>query len=223
VARTGTLRQEPSTNGSRAATRPRAETGITARTSARNRSRILLGLLIALVSAFAAAVLYADAGERHPVLAVTRPVAAGQIIEAGDLREVMVAVDGDLRTISADQKDRIVGRTASVPLAAGSILIPEQVGESTLLDPSQAVFGAVLGEGDYPVELRAGDSVLLYAMPATGEAASDVEAVRATVVSVGDGQSPGSVRVTFSAAPGDAGPAALAAAQDRLIAVLAPR
>lgn len=220
-----TLRQEPSTNGSSARRRQPLQqaVGTTARASARNRSRILVGCLLALGCAFAAAVLYSDAGERRPVLVVARPVAAGQTIEATDLREVMVATDGDVETISASDRSDVVGRTASVPLAAGSMLTADQVGDSTLLDPSEAVLGAVLGEGLYPAELRAGDRVLLYEVPNATDEGQAGEALRATVVAVREGQAPGSVNATLSVAAADAGAVAMAAAQDRLIVVLAPR
>jgi hypothetical protein len=169
------------------------------------------------------AVLYSDAGDRRPVLAVARPVAAGQAIEADDLREVMVATDGGVSTLPAGQRNAVVGRIASVSLAAGSLLTEEQLGDSELFDPSDAVFGAVLTEGRYPAELRAGDRVLLYELPSATEGSEPAAAVRATVVAVREAQSPGSISATVSVAAGDVGAMATAAGQDRLIVVLAPR
>jgi hypothetical protein len=197
--------------------------GTAARASARNRSRILIGCLLALGSALAMAVLYSDAGERRPVLALAQPVAAGQVIEAEDLREVMVATDGGVSTVAAGRRDEVIGRTAAVPLATGALLADEQIGDAPLFDPSDAVFGSVLAEGRFPSELRAGDRVLLYELPPATGAEEPAEAVRATVVAVRDGQSPGSVSATLSVASGDAGAMATAAGQDRLIVVLAPR
>lgn len=220
-----TLRRDHTPNGSSTKRRPPIQDapGSAARMSARNRSRILIGCLVTLGSAFVVAVLYSDAGERRPVLALAQPVAAGQAIEADDLREVMVATDGGVRTVAAGDRADVIGRTASVPLAADALLTEEQLGDTPLLDPSEAVFGAVLAEGRYPAELRAGDRVLLYELPSTTETASPAEAVRATVVAVRDGQAPGSISATLSVAAGDAGAMATAAGQDRLILVLAPR
>jgi hypothetical protein len=220
----GTLKQERSPNGS-GPTRPAIKDtpGSAARISARNRSRILVGCLVTLASAFAVAVLYSDAGERRSVLAVAQPVAAGQVIEAGDLREVRVATDGGVSTVAATASADVVGRTAAVPLVPGALLTEEQFGDAPVFDPSEAVFGAVLAEGRYPVELRAGDRVLLYELPDASEAAKPIEAVRATVVAVRDGQTLGSISATVSVAAGDAGAMATAAGQDRLILVLAPR
>jgi predicted RecA/RadA family phage recombinase len=225
MATPATLRRDHTPNGSGTKRRTAIQDapGSAARMSARNRSRILIGCLVTLGSAFAVAVLYSDAGERRPVLALAQPVAAGQAIEAHDLREVMVATDGGVNTVAARDRADVIGRTASVPLAAGALLTEEQLGDTPLLDPSQAVFGAVLAEGSYPVELRAGDRVLLYELPATTETASPAEAVRATVVAVRDGQASGSISATLSVAAGDAGAMATAAGQDRLILVLAPR
>ena len=225
MATTGTLRRDQTPNGSKPPDRSaiRDTPGTAARISARNRSRILLGCLLALGSALAMAVLYSDAGERRPVLALAQPVAAGQVIEADDLREVMVAIDGDVSTFPAGQRDDVVGRTASVPLAAGSLLTEEQVGDAPLFNPSDAVFGAVLTEGRYPAELRSGDRVLLYELAPAAEDSESVEAVRATVVAVREGQSAGSISATLSVPAGDAGAMATAAGEDRLIVVLAPR
>jgi predicted RecA/RadA family phage recombinase len=221
---TTTTRPEPGTNGSRPR-RPQLDgRGTTAGVTARNRTRMLVGALIALGSAFAAAVLYADAGERRPVLALAEPVAAGQVIEDDDLREVMVAVDGQLAVVDADDRASVVGRTAAVPLAAGALLTPDQLGDERLLDPADAVFGALLAEGTYPAELRAGDRVLLYELP--GAAGDDTEvpgAVTGTVVALQAAETPGAVDATIGVAAGDAGEMAVAAGQDRLIVVLAPR
>jgi hypothetical protein len=218
-------RRAPTTNGSKPSARPaiRPTTGMAARASARNRSRILIGCLLALVSALAMAVLYSDAGERRLVLALAKPVAAGQVIEGDDLREVMLATDGGLSTLAAGNRDDVIGRKAAVPLAAGALLTEEQLGETPLFDSSDAVFGAVLAEGRFPAELRAGDRVLLYELPSATDAADAAEAVRATVVAVREGQAPGSISATISVPAGDAGAMATAAGQDRLIVVLAPR
>lgn len=215
---------EAATNGSGARRAPQLQSRAAATGAAsRNRTRMLVGALLALGSALAAGVLYADAGERRPVLAVAEGVAAGQTIAEADLREVMVAVDGDLAVISADDRGDIVGRTAAVPLAAGSLLAPEHVGDTSLLDPTDALFGALLAEGTYPAGLRAGDRVLLYALPAAGTDTEGAEAVAAVIVDVGAADTPGAVNATIGVAPGDAGPMAIAAGQDRLIVVLAPR
>jgi len=221
----GTLKQERSPNGSGLTRRAEIKDtpGSAARISARNRSRILVGCLVTVASAFTVAVLYSDAGERQSVLAVAQPVAAGQIIEADDLREVRVATDGSVSTVAATASADVVGRTASVALVPGALLTEDQFGDAPLFDPSEAVFGAVLAEGRYPVELRAGDRVLLYELPGSNDTAKPIEAVRATVVAVRDGQTPGSISATLSVAAGDAGAMATAAGQDRLILVLAPR
>ena len=158
------------------------------------------------------------------MLALAEPVAAGQVIEDDDLREVMVAVDGQLAVVDADDRTTVVGRTAAVPLAAGALLTSDQLGDERLLDPADAVFGALLAEGTYPAELRAGDRVLLYELP--GTAGDDTEvpgAVAGTVVALQAAETPGAVDATIGVAAGDAGEMAVAAGQDRLIVVLAPR
>ena len=173
---------------------------------------------------FAMAVLYSDAGERRPVLALAQPVAAGQVIEADDLREVMVATDGGVSTFPAGQRDDVVGRTA-VGAARRRLAVDGGAarGRSALRPVRRRVRRRADG-GPVPGRSFA---------PATGccstsshqrpKTRSPLEAVRATVVAVREGQSPGSISATVSVAAGDAGAMATAAGQDRLIVVLAPR
>lgn len=216
------------TNGSRHAAPPTGRpAGGTARAAARNRSRVILGAFVLVASALAAGFLYANLGDRHPVLAVARTVEAGQVIQAGDLHEVLASPVPGLRTVPAASRRSIVGRTASVRLVPGSLLNPRQLAAGTVVDPGQAVVGAVLKPGGYPIGLRVGDDVLAVVLAPEAAPAGDGEVpvpMKARVADIEPSSNPGTgLSVSLGVAPGDATMLATAGARGRLTLVLAPR
>lgn len=202
--------------------------GATAKAAARNRTRIISGAFVLVVSALVAGLLYANIGNRHPVIAIARPVAAGQIIQATDLHEVLAgSVDG-IRTTPWSSRASVVGRTAAVSLIPGSLLNPSQLATGPAIDPAAAVVGAVLKPGQFPAGLRSGDKVLAIVLPpeaasATGQADVDppIAATVAAIETLPD--SAGSVSVSLAVPPGDSATLAVAGARGRLALVLAPR
>lgn len=214
-------------NGSPPSARLARPPGATARTAARNRSRVVLGAFVVVISALVAGMLYADLGDRHPVLAVSRAVEVGQVIEAGDLREVLAAPVPGVRTTPASSFRAMVGRTAAVRLVPGTLLHPSEVTVGPVVGPDRAVVGAVLKPGAYPVGLRVGDDVLAVVLApeaAAGDAGIPVP-VRATVAALEQSSDPavGGLVVSLGVAPGDATVLATAGARGRLTLVLAPR
>lgn len=194
-----------------------------ARTSRRNRTRIAIGLALMVVSAFVAAVLYADAGERESFLVVTNRVAAGEVVGADDLGEVLAAIDDESSVVSAARRSSIVGRIATVDLVPGALLAPSQISDRAPDTSTDAVIAARLDEGRAPADLAVGDSVLLYEVPGEGDAADATAAptpgrVVALVVAA-DGSS---LIVSIAVSPADARRAAIAAARGRVTLVLAP-
>lgn len=154
------------------------------RLAARHRTRAVAGGALLAFSALAAVVLYGSVGDRQPVLAVARPVAAGQTINAQDIRVVNVSADPGVRTVPAADRTRLVGRTATVALAPGALLSPSQVGDGPVLPAGSVIVGAVLKPGYFPLGLRTGDSVLVVALRSVGGSAgvSDAEQVLASPV-----------------------------------------
>jgi hypothetical protein len=172
--------------------------------------------------------LYGNLGNRKPVLAAARPVAAGQVIQASDLREVRVAADNGVGTVPAAGRDRVVGRPAAVALVSGGLLTPGQVANGPALPSGSAVIGATLKPGQFPGGLRSGDGVLVVVMPAEEEATS-VEAapvipVKATVVATEKiPDSSGAVSVSLAVPSAQASGLAVGGARGRLALVLEPR
>ncbi|HVT78720.1 MAG TPA: SAF domain-containing protein [Acidimicrobiales bacterium] len=210
------------------ASTPPPATGATAKAAARNRTRIVTGAFIVVVSALVAGLLYANIGGRHAVVAIARPVAAGQVIQDADLRETLAGTITGVRTTPWSARETVVGKTAAVNLIPGSLFNPAQLATGPTVDPSAAVVGAVLKPGQFPSGLRPGDRVLAIVMPpeaasATGQA--DIAApIAVTVVSVEKLlDSGGGVSISLAVPPTEAATLAVAGAGGRLAVVLAPR
>jgi hypothetical protein len=155
-------------------------------------------------------------GDRIQVLAVARSVAAGQALVEADLRAVSAAEDPKVRLIRTADLERVVGRTAVVPLVAGTLLTPDLVGEAGFPPAGKVCASVALKPGQYPQGLAAGSQVIVYVSAATSgngaqpAASTSAKAgvtptrLKAAVLDVdlaGDGQ--GSTVITLLLSTGD--------------------
>jgi SAF domain len=147
-------------------------------------------LLLVVVCALAVAEGRVRAGSREPVLALARPVAAGQVITTSDLRVVDVSVAGPVSVVPAAGQDRVTGRTATASLPAGSLLAAGDVGAPSP-GRGQAWLGVALMPGCYPPGLSAGQHVGVLAASAPGSRGPARLAGYAVVVSVTAAPVPG--------------------------------
>lgn len=136
------------------------------------------GVTVVIASSVGFAALLAHAGRRVPVLVVTRPVSAGSVVAAGDLRQVRLGVgDAAGHVVPAADEEGVVGRTAVVPLVAGELLAPQEVGSRAGYPPTgKAEVPFAVEAGGVPAGLAAGQRVaVLPGTPAamTGEQSSD--------------------------------------------------
>ncbi|MDG4790182.1 SAF domain-containing protein [Micromonospora sp. WMMD1102] len=175
---------------------------------------VALGGLLVIVCVLAYAYGAAQLGDRVQVLAVARPVTAGQPITAADLKQVSAAHDPGVRLVPASQAVKVVGRTAVVPLVAGTLLTPELLGDAAFPPGGQVTASLALKPGQYPQGLAAGARVSVYvsttardggqSAPAASSAAAParMSAVVLRVDLAGDGE--GSTVVTLLLAASDA-------------------
>ncbi|MBC9718010.1 flagellar biosynthesis protein FlgA [Streptomyces sp. TRM66268-LWL] len=106
--------------------------------------------------------LLGTAGERVPVLSVARPVAAGQVIEAADLRVVRLGIDDASQVVPAEKRGAVVGHRAVVPLAASTLLGPAQVGTAAAYPPAgKAQMVVAVEEEMLPAGITAGQRIAL--------------------------------------------------------------
>jgi hypothetical protein len=138
-----------------------------ATTVATRRSYPILaaGLLAALVGALLFSTIASGFDHRHAVLTVARPVAAGDVVTRDDLQTIKVSTSSGVGLVAARDLNRIVGRTAAVPLVAGSLLASGQLGSPSGLATGQAAVGVLLDPGRFPPGLRSGDRVAIVSAP----------------------------------------------------------
>lgn len=152
--------------------------------------RVLLATLLILGFALAGAVVANQVDTRMPVLAAARDIAAGQVITDADLVVVRVAAESGVATVPDTQRATVAGRTASMPVAAGTLLHDGQLGELAWPAAGQSVIAVAVKPGRAPAGLTAGSPVTVLMAPVAGvsggepAAAGSVVQARATVVSV---------------------------------------
>jgi hypothetical protein len=144
---------------------------------------LLVVAVCALVLAEGRMLSEGRAGSREPVLALARPVAAGQVITASDLRVVDVSAAGPVSLVPACRQAQVAGRTATAGLPAGSLLAVGDVGAPSP-GRGQAWLGVALLPGRYTPGLSPGQHVGVLAAPAPGSRAPARVAGYGVVLSV---------------------------------------
>jgi len=154
---------------------------------------LILSLLSMVVCAGAFALVYLRSDARVQVLGVARPLAAGQAITAADLRVVRIMPDAALELVSAHGASQVIGRTAVLPLAKGSLLTKNQLGPAAWPPKEQAVVAVPVKAGRLAAGVTPGVRVLVIPVAKEGDtqrapsSGEKPEPVAATVVRVTDG------------------------------------
>ena len=187
----------------------------------RRWSLALVAVLVTLGSALAFVVLWMNAGDRKPVLAMADDVAAGQIIEQDDLKVVRVSADSGVTLVASSAMDQVVGQPATSNLLAGSLLVPEAVGSDDGLDQGTTVIAIPVPRTEIPSdELETGDRLVLYRTPASnGGEQAEAEVMgegRVFSVDTGDDSGGSDIRISITVDESLAPEIANAVAQDRI-------
>jgi hypothetical protein len=179
----------------------------------RNPVYIVAGGFLVVVLALAFMWIQLRSDQTVSVLVVARPVSAGQVITGADVRVATVVPDPSVGVVASSRADSVVGRTAAVPLVAGALLSPDQVGPAAWPAAGEAVVALPVKAGRIPAGIAPGAKVriLTVATDAAGaSAATGAQAgALATVVQVAaDVDSSGTVVVSLLLRAADAGVAA---------------
>ena len=127
-------------------------------------------VLFLLVAMLAAGWLWQQKSERVEVLVLRTPVSAGEVVDRTDLSTAEVAgVDG---AVPLGEVDSVVGRTATVGLLPGQVLTSEMVTDQPVPASRERVVGVELEANRVPPELAAGATVMVLAVPPSGDPSS---------------------------------------------------
>jgi hypothetical protein len=139
--------------------------------------RVVIGLALLLAGVVGTVGVVQRTGQRTPVLVMAGDVPAGQVTAAQDVRVAELGLAPGVAVLGVRDRGRVVGRVASVPLAAGQVLGPAAVAEGPPLAAGQVLMSvAVAPEHAAAGTLRAGDQVAVVAsspadQPTTARAA----------------------------------------------------
>lgn len=190
---------------------------------------IVAGVVLVVGCALAFGLASIRATGDVPVLAVARPVPAGQVLQAADFRVVRVAPSAGVQPVAVGAEAAMVGRPAAVALVPGTLLTPADVGTAPAGMAGMAVVAMALKAGAYPPSLGAGAQVEVVpvATSASGAAAPwtgqlrPVQAVVVDVEAAPAGSSADSV-VSLQVDPADAAEAAQLGAAGQAVLVQLP-
>jgi hypothetical protein len=176
------------------------------------------------------AVYASNAGHRHAVLVVVRPVGAGATIRPGDLGEARISADPQIHTVGAAGRTRVIGRTAAVNLVPGTLLTLGELSNGPVVGSGSAVVGLALKPGRLPSGVKALDRVTLIETAgvnsgstsgsSSGSGSGSVLASEATVSSVAPSADGQSTVVSVVVATDQAPTVAAAAARDEVTVVV---
>jgi hypothetical protein len=189
--------------------------------------QMLLALLLIAGCALGAAVAFARAGDTTSVVVMNDGVARGETIGREDLTTTRVSGVDD--AIPADELDDLVGRTATVDLLPGQIVLQEASTADPIPAQGEALVGVALEPSQVPADLGPGDSVMVLAAPEEGADpnaggnVSGAELTNGLVYSLSDtevvGTGGGVEHVTLIVPQADSASVALYASADRVVLV----
>lgn len=167
-----------------------------------------VGVLITAGSATAGLVIWGGSGSTRELLVAARPIAAGHVIEPADLRPVSVGAAEGVSAIAVRDAAAVVGRPASVPVAAGALLPADVVRGAGVLPPAgRAVVSVAVPAGVVPPQAGPGAPVRVLPAPSGVAPSGQVVAARgwdAVLLGVAAARSGDTVVVSLQVAEGDA-------------------
>jgi hypothetical protein len=137
----------------------------------RNVPYLLVGVLLVVVCAGAAVVAARALGGRTSVLALARPVAAGQVLTVGDVRAVEMASGSGVDLVPAGSAPSVAGRTVAFSLPAGMLLTWADLGPAQVPAAGQAVAAVGVKPGQFPPDVQPGARVAVLVSAGTDSGA----------------------------------------------------
>lgn len=124
------------------------------RPSARRRNRLALGALLGAIAIGGNVAAYTSLSDTEGVVQAVRDIPAGEVISVDDLRIVEVSVDPSVNTVAGEDLATAVGSYAKVRIVSGSLLVPQALQATPLVEPGRAVVAVVVAPAELPSGLR---------------------------------------------------------------------
>jgi SAF domain len=122
-----------------------------------------VGVAVALAFGLVGGLLVARNGRTKPVVVASRFIAAGTIVTTDDVRVERIGADLQLRSLSGEQLNLVVGQVTQLPIAEGSLMVPEQLSIAVQPPAGAVLVGATLDAGAMPVpSIRFNDRVQVF-------------------------------------------------------------
>ncbi|WP_331731624.1 SAF domain-containing protein [Kitasatospora sp. NBC_01300] len=194
----------------------------------RRPALVAVGVALAAVAGLTAGYMVDRAGNRVEVIAVARPIPAGKVISADDLKSVSVSMDPALHPVPVGRAHDILGKAAAADLPAGTLVTDDSVRAGQPLRAGKDTVGVLAKVGQLPAQsLQAGDEVQVVSTPGAQEdkasPAARPSTIGAVVLQVGEPDPNGARVVDLAVNPVDSPVVASWAATGRIALVLKAR
>jgi hypothetical protein len=120
---------------------------------------VVVGVLLVVGCALGFADASLSLAGHEDVLVVAQPLAAGEILQAADLRAVRVSTGAGIQVVPVGSEQSVVGRPVALALVAGALLTPGELGSGAAVGAGADVVAVALKAGLFPPALAPGDRV----------------------------------------------------------------
>ncbi|POX56409.1 hypothetical protein C3489_04970 [Streptomyces sp. Ru71] len=127
-----------------------------------------LAVLLILVGALGATMLVLRAGDRVEVIQAKGTIEAGESVSDSNVTSVMVAADDSIDYIKWSQLGALKSLKAKSTIYAGTVLVGQMFAAGETTPAGKASVGVALKEGQYPADIKSGDTVAVYNVDAAG-------------------------------------------------------
>lgn len=127
-----------------------------------------LAVLLILLGALGATTLVLRAGDRIEVIKVTQDIEPGESVNKDNITSVMVAADNGVNYVKWDQRSQLMKLKARTAIYKGTVVVGQMFAEGSTLPAGKAVVGVALKEGQYPADIKNGDTVAVYNVDTSG-------------------------------------------------------
>lgn len=189
----------------------------------RRWGRVAAGAALALLGGWISVSLYVSAGDRVEVVALARDVEQYSELSEDDFTTVLVSVEPEVDTISADEIDELVGRHNVVRLVEGSLLAPNQLlaEDEPLIFDDETVISTQLNRNQAPFSILEQGTDVMVQWPSAEEGAPPRQ-VPGWVLHVGEEEENSTQGRTVEVVVEDAAEEVQLAAQEGTVALSVP-